>query len=93
MPAADGAATIRVRAGRPRSARRSGARGARRSRPSQPDAATARFIVDPWPFAAEAVVVGCEARRLDGPFADDAALHAALAAAPWVPLRWELSPA
>jgi hypothetical protein len=57
-----------------------------------PDAATARFDVDSWPFAAATVVVGCEARRLDGSFADDGELRAALAAAPWVPLRWELSP-
>ena len=46
--------------------------------------------VAPWPFAAERVVVGCEARRLAGPFPDAGAARAALAAAPWVPLRWEL---
>ena len=57
-----------------------------------PGTATARFAVDPWPFAAGAIAVGCEARRLEGAFADDDALRAALAAAPWVPLRWELSP-
>jgi hypothetical protein len=51
----------------------------------------ARFTVDPWPFADDRVVVGCEARRLPGTFADEAGLHRALAAAPWVPLRWELS--
>ena len=49
--------------------------------------------MDPWPFAAERVVVACEGRRLPGAFADEAALHAALAAAPWEPLRWELTPA
>jgi hypothetical protein len=54
-----------------------------------PETATARFVLDPWPFAAERVAVGCEARRLEGPRDD---LRAALAAAPWVPLRWELSP-
>jgi len=60
----------------------------------EPDGvATAGFVADPWPFAAERVVVGCEARRLAGSFADEAALHAALAAAPWVPLRWDLRPA
>jgi hypothetical protein len=53
---------------------------------------TARFVLDRWPFAARSVVVGCEARRLEGTFDDEAALHAALSAAPWVPLRWELSP-
>ena len=57
-----------------------------------PGAATVRVAIDPWPFAATRVVVGCEARRLAGSFTDEAALHAALAAAPWVPLRWELSP-
>jgi hypothetical protein len=55
--------------------------------------ATARFVADPWPFAAERVAVGCEARRLAGPFADEDALRAGLAAAPWVPLRCELTPA
>jgi Protein of unknown function (DUF3891) len=49
--------------------------------------------VDPWPFAADRVEVACEGRRLEGTFADPQALHAALAAAPWVPLRWVLSPA
>jgi hypothetical protein len=48
------------------------------------------WTVSPWPFAAERVVVGCEARRLPGTFADAEAARAALAAAPWVPLRWEL---
>ena len=56
------------------------------------DAATARFLAAPWPFAAEQVVVGCEARRLTGSFTDEAALRAALAAAPWEPLRFQLSP-
>jgi len=55
--------------------------------------ATAHFVADPWPFAARALVVGCEARRLAGSHASDAALRAALASAPWVPLRWQLSPA
>ena len=53
----------------------------------------AEVTVDPWPFAAERVVVACEGRRLPGAFADEADLHAALAAAPWEPLRWELTPA
>ncbi len=55
-----------------------------------PGTATEAWTVAPWPFAAERVVVGCEARRLPGTFGDAAALEAALAAAPWVPLRWEL---
>jgi hypothetical protein len=90
VPAAQGDTTIRVEpAGEP-------ARGAAPTRDDRavPAAvATARFVADPWPFAVERVVVGCEARRLAGSFADAAALHAALAAAPWVPLRWELAPA
>ena len=57
-----------------------------------PAASTTAFTLAPWPFAAERVVVGCEARSLPGSFAAAAALHAALADAPWVPLRWELSP-
>jgi hypothetical protein len=54
--------------------------------------ATVAYTVAPWPFAADRVVVGCEARHLPGRFSsgDDAA--AALAEAPWVPLRWALSP-
>ena len=67
--------------------------GARDDRAVPPGAATARFQVDPWPFAAPALVVGCEARRIDGRFCDETALHAALDAAPWVPLRFALSPA
>ena len=55
-----------------------------------PGTATECWTVAPWPFAAEQVVVGCEARRLAGPFPDAGAARAALAAAPWVPLRWEL---
>jgi Protein of unknown function (DUF3891) len=53
--------------------------------------ATARFTLRPWPFAAPAVVVGCEGRLLEGSFGSDAELGAALDDAPWVPLRWELS--
>jgi hypothetical protein len=52
--------------------------------------ADGRFTLDPWPFAAESVVVGCEGRRLEGSFASDEELREALDAAPWVPLRWEL---
>jgi hypothetical protein len=57
-----------------------------------PGSATDRFVLDPWPFAAAMVAVGCEGRRLEGTFAGDGELRAALTAAPWVPLRWELSP-
>ena len=56
-----------------------------------PGTATERWTVAPWPFAAERVVVGCEARRLAARFTDPGAARTALAAAPWVPLRWELT--
>jgi hypothetical protein len=69
-----------------------GSAAARDDRAVPPGAPTARFVVDPWPFAAPAVVVGCEGRVLEGSFGSDAELRAALAAAPWAPLRWELSP-
>jgi hypothetical protein len=88
VPAARGAAAIRVEAD---SAGAPGSPG-RDDHAVPPATATARFAVSPWPFASPSVAVGCEARRLEGPFAGDAQLRAALAAAPWVPLRWELSP-
>jgi hypothetical protein len=83
VPGADGAATIRIAPG-------SGGLqdGARDDRAVPPATATERVTLDPWPFAAGRVVVGCEARRLG-----DRVDAAALAAAPWAPLRWELSPA
>ena len=65
---------------------------ARDDRAVPPAAATARFVLDPWPFAAPLVIVGCEGRLLDGSYASDDELRAALDAAPWVPLRWEISP-
>jgi len=46
----------------------------------------------PWPFAAERVAVRAEGRRLAGTFAGERELHAALAAAPWERLEWELAP-
>jgi hypothetical protein len=46
----------------------------------------------PWPFRAERVVVGCEARRLDGHFRDNASLQAGLRSAPRVQLEFELVP-
>jgi hypothetical protein len=52
-----------------------------------------QVTVDPWPFGEERVEVSCEGRALVGTFADEPSLHAALAAAPWVPLRWCLTPA
>jgi hypothetical protein len=88
VPGADGDAVIRVEpAGDAAPAAR-----IRDDHAAPADVVPARYVVDPWPFAAERVVVGCEARRLAGSFPDTTALHAALAAAPWVPLRWELGP-
>jgi hypothetical protein len=39
--------------------------------------------LDPWPFAAPELTVRCEGRRLAGPYEDEEAMRAALAAAPW----------
>jgi Protein of unknown function (DUF3891) len=94
VPAADGAVTIRVE---PSPAAGTSSAAAARAlvrddHAVPPGAATTAFTVAPWPFAAARVVAGCEARELPGTFADAAALHAALAAAPWVPLRFELRP-
>jgi Protein of unknown function (DUF3891) len=47
--------------------------------------------LDPWPFAVPRLTVRCEGRRLAGRFGDEAAMHAALAAAPWVTLEIELA--
>jgi hypothetical protein len=52
-----------------------------------------RVTVDPWPFAEPELELACEGRRLEGAFGDEAELHAALAVAPWVPLRWVLTQA
>jgi hypothetical protein len=46
--------------------------------------------LDPWPLAGDELVVRCEARELHGPFGTEAELHAALDAAPLVPVRWRL---
>ena len=85
VPSAGGPATLRLEPGAEGG---EPAAGARDDRPVPPETATARFTLDPWPFAADAVVVGCEARRLEDPRDD---LRAAVAEAPWVPLRWELT--
>jgi hypothetical protein len=86
VPGADGDASIRVEpAGDAAPAAR-----IRDDHAVPADVVTARYVVDPWPFAAERVVVGCEARRLAGTFPDATALHEALESAPWVPLRFEL---
>jgi Protein of unknown function (DUF3891) len=49
--------------------------------------------LDPWPFAAGELRVRCEGRRLDGRYADERELHAALERAPRVDLRFTLRPA
>jgi Protein of unknown function (DUF3891) len=46
--------------------------------------------VTPWPFGAAAVTVECEGRLLTAPSGRQAELDAALAAAPWVKLTYEL---
>lgn len=40
------------------------------------------FALDPWPLAPDTLDVACEGRLLEGRYADDASLHAALRAAP-----------
>jgi Protein of unknown function (DUF3891) len=49
--------------------------------------------VDPWPFAEPRLEAACEGRRLEGRFDDEPAMREALARAPWVTLRFVLSPA
>jgi hypothetical protein len=50
------------------------------------------YHADPWPFRPAEVRLVYEGRRIPaGPFADDAALQAALAAAPWVALETTLT--
>lgn len=55
-----------------------------------PRAETDRWEISPWPFAAPAVTVRCEGRRLVGHFKDKAALRGALESAPWETLEIEL---
>jgi hypothetical protein len=52
-----------------------------------------RLTVDPWPFRDAAVTVSCPARRLAGRFGDEAAMRAALAAAPVGTVEARLTPA
>ena len=89
VPGADGARAIRVE---PAGGDEPAPTRIRDDRAVPAGVATARFIADPWPFTAAQVVVGCEARELRGSYADAARLRAALASAPWVPLRFVLSP-
>ena len=46
--------------------------------------------IEPWPFAADAVELHTEGRRLAGRFDDEREMHAALERAPWVALRFAL---
>jgi Protein of unknown function (DUF3891) len=46
--------------------------------------------LDPWPFAAPAVRLHCEGRRLTERFASDEALADGLATAPWETVEFEL---
>jgi hypothetical protein len=48
------------------------------------------LTLDPWPFAAPRLRVRCEGRRLEGRFDDEATMRAALDAAPWVTVEFEL---
>lgn len=49
--------------------------------------------LDPWPFAAEGLVVRTEGRLLTGTFDDEQRMREALARAPWSELAYELAPA
>jgi hypothetical protein len=51
------------------------------------------FTIDPWPFTDDRVVVRVEGKLLTEAFADEEPMRAALAAAPWLELRYELKPA
>jgi hypothetical protein len=46
--------------------------------------------IEPWPFRDDAVTLRCDGRRLDGRFEDEEQMRAALDAAPWVELSFEL---
>jgi hypothetical protein len=52
-----------------------------------------RVAITPWPFAEEGVTLRFEGRRLPGRFADEAAMRAALARAPWVSFTVRLNAA
>jgi hypothetical protein len=46
--------------------------------------------IEPWPFATETIALHTDARRLGGRYETAAHLHAALDAAPWVTLEFDL---
>ena len=47
--------------------------------------------LDPWPFREARVTLRTEGRRLRGTFREETEMRAALATAPWVELRFELT--
>jgi uncharacterized protein DUF3891 len=47
--------------------------------------------IEPWPFASDGVQLHTEGRRLEGRFAGEAEMRAALDAAPWVRLDFDLT--
>ena len=55
------------------------------------DARDGVFTIDPWPFAAERLVVRTEGRLLETTFTDDDEMRAALADAPWIELEYPLA--
>ena len=61
-------------------------------RPIRVAAAGDHVAVSPWPFSADEVELSAEGRRLEGRFEEEAAMRAALHAAPWHTLRWSLRP-
>ena len=58
----------------------------------EPGPDVAHVGLGPWPFAAPSVKVSCEGRRLTQRFADEPAMRAAFADAPWETLELELVP-
>jgi hypothetical protein len=56
------------------------------------DIAVRDGTLDPWPFRTPELTVRCEGRRLAGPYENEEAMRAALAAAPWVTLELTARP-
>lgn len=54
------------------------------------DAAGTDVVVAPWPFSTRTVALVCEGRPIGAAAADETALRAGLARAPWVTLRFTL---
>ena len=51
-----------------------------------------RLTLDPWPFDGPQAELRVDGRRLEGRFEDETSLRAALGTAPWISLRWTLTP-